>query len=149
MHAAESIREPVREIAASCVGQIGAPITALRKILQTHGCIEDEHIRVVADVFNLSIADVRGIVSFYSDLRTTPRGRKHIRICQAEACQSVGARELTREVAQTLGIELGETSQDGSRSLEAVYCLGLCASGPSAMVNDHILVKTRLEDLLA
>lgn len=138
----------VREIAASCIGQIGAPITALRKILQVHGHIEAEHIRVVADVFNLSLADVRGIVSFYSDLRTTPVGRKHIRICQAEACQSVGVRELTREVTQALGIQLGETSADGGRSLEAVYCLGLCASGPSAMVNDHILVKTRLEDLL-
>lgn len=145
MHHTESIRE----IAASCAGQIGAPITALRKILRTYGHIEDEHVRVVADVFNLSLADVRGIVSFYSDLRTKPTGRKHIRICQAEACQSVGARELTRDTAEALGIELGETSQDGSRSLEAVYCLGLCASGPSAMVDDHILVKTRLKDLLA
>lgn len=141
--------ESIREIVASCVGQIGAPITALRKVLQVHGHIEDEHVRVVAEVFNLSIADVRGIVSFYSDLRTSARGRTHIRICQAEACQSVGARELTQEVAETLGIGLGETSQDGSRSLEAVYCLGLCASGPSAMVNDRILVRTRVEDLLA
>lgn len=145
MHAAESIRE----IAASCVGQIGAPITALRKILQIHGHIEEDHVREVADVFNLSLADVRGIVSFYSDLHTRPKGRKHIRICQAEACQSVGARELTKQVTETFGIELGETSLDGSRSLEAVYCLGLCTSGPSAMVNDHIFVKTRLEDLVA
>ncbi len=148
MQRTDTIRESIGEIAASCVGQIGAPITALRKILRSHGHIEDEHIRIVAEVFNLSIADVRGIVSFYSDLRTNPTGRKHIRICQAEACQSLGARELTKDVVEALDIKLGETSQDGSRSLEAVYCLGLCASGPSAMVNDRIIVKTRPEDLL-
>ncbi len=141
--------DSIRQIAASCVGMVGAPITALRKIVQEHRYIENADIRVVADVFNLSLADVRGIVSFYSDLRTTPRGRKHIRICQAEACQSVGARKLTSQVSEALGIELGETHGDGSVSLEAVYCLGLCASGPSATLNDRILVHASKEDLLA
>lgn len=140
--------EALREFVASFSGKIGAPISALRGILESHGYIGDEHVRLVADVFNLSLADVRGIVSFYSDFRTTPRGRKHLRICQAEACQSVGARQLTDEISNALGVKLGETRQDGAVSLEAVYCLGLCASGPSAMINDRILVRVSKEDLL-
>ena len=141
--------DAVRELVAACEGQAGAPISALRKIVETHGHIDNEHVRIVADVFNLSLADVRGIVSFYSDLRTQPKGRTHIRICQAEACQSVGARTLTREVCESLGIGLGETSKDQDISLEGVYCLGLCASGPSAMVNDRILVRASMKDICA
>lgn len=140
--------ESIRELIASCVRQTGAPISALRKIVETHGCIEDEHIHIVSDVFNLSRADVRGIVSFYADLRTTPRGRMHIRICQAEACQSLGARALTKEVSRSLGLQIGETGENHEFSLEGVYCLGLCASGPNAMVNDRIIVRATRDDLL-
>ncbi len=143
-----SDNDAIREIAAACLGQVGAPVTALRKIVESRGHIEDEHIRIVADVFNLSLADVRGIVSFYSDFRTQPRGRRHIRICQAEACQSVGCRELTEKTAAALRVGLGETSPDLGVSLEAVYCLGLCASGPCAMVDDRIVVHASSRDLL-
>ena len=103
--------------------------------------------QTVAEVFNLSVAEVRGIVSFYSDLRTSPAGRKQIRICQAEACQAVGARSLTAAVADRLGIGLGETAADGSVSLEAVYCLGLCATGPNATVDDRPVVRATAEGL--
>ena len=83
------------EIAGRHLDRIGGPITALREIAAEFGYIERAHMKGVADAFNLTVAEVRGIVGFYSDLNTEPRGRTHIRICQAEACQSVGARELT------------------------------------------------------
>ena len=130
-----------------CAGRIGGPITALRKIVEARGRIRPEHMATVADVFNLSLADVRGIVSFYSDLRTEPTGRRHIRICQAEACQAVGSRELTAAVAGRLGVGLGETTEDGSVSLEAVYCLGLCTHGPNATVNGRAVVRATAEGL--
>ncbi len=137
----------VRDIAERCAGRIGGPITALRKIVETCGRIQRAHMETVADVFNLSVAEVRGIVSFYSDLRTEPAGRKHIRICQAEACQAVGARALTAAVAARLGIGLGETAADGSVSLEAVYCLGLCTNAPNATVNGSPVVRATPEGL--
>ena len=137
----------VRDIAERFAGLIGGPITALRKIVEAFGHIEPAHVAAVADVFNLSVAEVRGIVSFYSDLRTVPPGRRHIRICQAEACQAVGARTLTAAVTDHLGIGLGETAADGSVSLEAVYCLGLCASGPSATMNGKPVVGATPEGL--
>ncbi len=137
----------VRSIAQRYAGCIGGPITALRKIVEACGHIQRSHVDTVADVFNLSVAEVRGIVSFYSDLRTTPPGRNHIRICQAEACQAVGSRTLTADVCRKLGIGLGETSADGSVSLEAVYCLGLCTSGPNATVNGRPVVRATPEGL--
>ena len=141
--------QTVRDICERCVGRIGAPISALREVAATLGCIEQAHMETVADVFNLSVAEVRGIVSFYSDLRTEPPGRRHIRLCQAEACQAVGARELTAAVQEKLGIALGETAADGSVSLEAVYCLGLCASGPSAMVDGRPLARATVKALFS
>ena len=138
----------VRDIATSRVDQIGGTIAALCDIVRTFGCIERRQMEIVADVFNLTVAEIRGIVSFYSDLRTERAGRRHIRICQAEACQAVGGRELTAATAARLGISLGETAADGSISLEAVYCLGLCTSGPSATVNDRPIAYATVEALI-
>ena len=136
-----------REIAERHVDRIGGPITALREIAAAFGYVQRTHMEAVAETFNLSVAEVRGIVGFYSDLNTEPRGRTHIRICQAEACQSVGARELTAAATARFGAGLGETSPDGSVSLEAVYCLGLCTTGPTAMVNDRVVVRATPEGL--
>ena len=143
-----SAPENVQKLVASCSDLIGGPITALRRIAVGVGHIDRAHMDLVAEHFNLSRAEVRGIVSFYADLNTEPRGRRHIRICQAEACQSVGARQLTESVARVLNTGLGETAADGSASLDAVYCLGVCASGPAAMVDDRLVVRATAEDLL-
>ena len=136
-----------RDIAARHTDRIGGPITALREIAAAFGHIDRTHMEAVADAFNLSLAEVRGIVSFYSDLNTAPRGRTHIRICQAEACQSMGARELTAAATARFRIALGETAPDGSVSLDAVYCLGLCTTGPTATVNDRVIVRATAEAL--
>ena len=138
----------VRDIVIARVDQIGGTIAALSDIVQTFGHIERRHIEIVADVFNLTVAEIRGVVSFYSDLRTERVGSRHIRICQAEACQAVGGRELTAETSARLGVDLGETAADGSVSLEAVYCLGLCTSGPSATVNGRVVPYATVEELV-
>lgn len=135
----------VREIARRHLNRVGGVLVALREIVGRRGHVSrtDEH--VVADVFNLSRAEVRGIVSFYHDLKTTPQPPVQIRVCQAEACQSVGARHLTRRVEAELGVKLGEAND--FVSLDAVYCLGLCAQAPSMMVNGRPLARADLRDL--
>ena len=100
----------VRDIATSRIDQIGGTIAALSDIVRAFGCIERRHMVIVADVFNLTVAEIRGIVSFYTDLRTKPVGRRHIRICQAEACQAVGGRELT---AADCGQTRHQSGRDG------------------------------------
>ena len=115
--------------------ETGGLISALRQVQQGLGHIPKEAVVVAADIFNLSQAEVRGVVSFYEDFRDEPLGRTVIRVCQAEACQAVGAVACTKHVATKLGISLGETSDNGAVSLLPVYCLGLCATGPAIMVD--------------
>jgi len=76
------------------------------------------------------------VIAYYDDFRTIPPGRHVVRLCQAEACQAVGARALTAHVCAKTGLELGQTSDDGTLTLEGVYCLGLCANGPAALIDD-------------
>ena len=119
----QSREAATRVIAERNLHHVGGTLRALREVVLEQGYVDraDEH--VVADVFNLSQAEVRGIVSFYHDLKTTPQPPVTVKVCRAEACQAVGARALTAAVTETLGIGLGETAADGSVSLEAVYCL--------------------------
>ena len=88
---------------------------------------------------------MRGIVSFYHDLKTTPQPRREVRVCQAEACQAVGGAALTRRVQALLGLRLGEANDDVA--LSAVYCLGLCAQGPSMQVDGRLVARADLRDL--
>lgn len=136
-----------REIAQRYLDRVGGVLAALREIVERFGYVGRSHEHIVADVFNLSRAEVRGIVSFYHDLKTKPQPPVQVRVCQAEACQSVGARELTTRVEAHLGVKLGEA--DDAVSLDAVYCLGLCAQAPSMMVNGRPLARADLCDLAA
>lgn len=120
--------------------EVGGTITALRAIMAKAGFISAADANTVAAVFNISRAEVRGIISFYTDLRTEPLAETVVRICQAEACQAVGCRSLTQEVSKALGVALGETDHVRKVSLEPVYCLGLCANGPAAMVGERLIV---------
>lgn len=98
-------------------------------------CVPDTAVPVIAGALNLSRADVHGVVSFYHDFRRTPPGRHTLKLCQAESCQAMGARGLTRHAETALGVSLGETTADGAVTLEAVYCLGNCALSPAAMID--------------
>lgn len=134
-----------RAIAEAEAMRTGGVLRALRNLVREFGYVAREHEHVVADVFNLSKAEVRGVVSFYHDLRTTPPPPNEVRICQAEACQAVGSRDLTRRVEARLGLRLGEAN--GQVALGAVYCLGLCAQGPSMLVNGRPVAGATVDDL--
>jgi len=133
--------DDLRRLIAPYASDIGGPITALRTIRQHHGWIADDAVDVVADVFNLSRAEVRGLVAFYSDFSTAPPAAHVLKVCQAEACQAVGARDLTRSIADRLGVALGGSTPDRHVALEAVYCLGLCSHGPAMMVDGELVVR--------
>ena len=118
---------------------------ALREVVLEQGFVSEDDQRVVADVFNISRADVRGIVSFYEDLKTHPPAALRVRICQAEACQAVGGRKFTRAVEERFGLRIGD--MDDKVGIEPVYCLGLCAQGPALTVNDRAYVRADKLDL--
>ncbi len=108
-------------------------IQLLHGFVDKFGFVSDEAIRLIAEELNLSRADVHGVVSYYHDFRTEKPGRHIVKICQAEACQAMGSRELTEHAQQRLGVELHKHSE--AVSLEPVYCLGNCACAPAMMID--------------
>lgn len=113
----------------------GALLPILHALQDEFGYIDAEAIPLVAERLNLSKAEVHGVVSFYHDFRHTPPGRHILRICRAEACQSMGCDALVAHVEERLGVKMGETTADRSFTVEPVYCLGNCALSPSAMLD--------------
>jgi formate dehydrogenase subunit gamma len=141
----------VREIAIDHRAHRGALLPILHAVQEALGCVPAEAIGVLADELNLSRADVHGVVSFYHDFRSEPAGRTTVRVCRAEACQSVGAGRLVAHLRDRHGVALGETSRDGSLTVEQVFCLGNCALGPAAQVNGRLygrLDEARLSSIL-
>jgi formate dehydrogenase subunit gamma len=117
----------------------GGLLPALHDLQAAFGFVSDEAVRLLAHAFNLSRAEVYGVVTFYHDFRRAPAGRHVVKLCQAEACQAMGARELATHAGERLGVALGSTTADGRVTLEPIYCLGLCATAPSAMVDGRVL----------
>src|SRR5262245_21388257 len=108
--------------------------------------------RSIAEALNVSRAEVHGVVTFYHDFRRQPAGRHVLKLCRAEACQASGGDAIAARAEQGLGVAMRETSGDGRVTLEAVYCLGLCACAPSAMLDGRVhgrLDDKRLDALIA
>lgn len=112
----------------------GGLLPLLHAVQEDFGYIPGEAVPAIAQVMNLSAAEVHGVISFYHDFKTEPGGRSTLQVCLAESCQAAGGRELERHAKAALGVGFGETTADGSVTLEAVYCLGNCACSPSIRV---------------
>jgi formate dehydrogenase subunit gamma len=116
-------------------GREGPMLPILHDFQATFGCIPPTAVRFVADALNLTRAEVHGIVSFYHDFREQPAGRHVLKLCRAEACQSMDGEAVASEALARFGVDWGGTTPDGRLTIEATYCLGLCACGPSAMLD--------------
>ncbi len=141
-----------RTLLTPLVDTAGALLPALHALQDHFGYVAPEAIAVVAEVFNVSRADVHGVASFYDWFRDTPPGRRTLRICRAEACQAMGANALVAHARSTLGIDFHATTADGALSLEPAFCLGNCACAPSVMLDGQLhgrMNPARLDALLA
>src|SRR5271168_2198946 len=139
-------------IAGSLKDQPGALMPILRRIQDELGWVPREIVPIVANILNLSRAEVHGVVSFYHDFRHEPPGRNVIRVCRAESCQAAGGVALEGHIKRRLGIDFGETSLDRSFTLEAVYCLGNCACSPAAVIDGNLvgrLSPARFDEAIA
>jgi formate dehydrogenase subunit gamma len=141
--------EAAREIIDDLKGLEGPVLPILHALNDRFGCINDEAIVLVADVLNLTRAEIQGVVGFYHDFRREPAGRHVIKICRAEACQSMGSEALAERLERALGISFGDTTPDRGVTLEEVYCLGNCALSPAAMVDGELYGRASEEKVLA
>ena len=141
----------VSAIVARLKQQEGPLLPILHAVQDALGCVPPEAVRVIASELNLTRAEVHGVVTFYHDFRQELPGRHVIKICRAEACQAVNGESLVTRAEGRLGIACGDTTADRKVTLESIYCLGLCATGPSAMVDGRLvgrLTPAKLDALL-
>jgi formate dehydrogenase subunit gamma len=130
----------------------GALLPLLHEVQDRLGHIPDAVVAPIARALNLSRAEVHGIITFYHHFQRTPGGRHTLRLCQAEACQSLGAAALREHAQRTLDCGLHQTTADGVFRLEPVYCLGQCANSPTLAIDDEVYARVtpqRLDELLA
>ncbi|MFD2172707.1 formate dehydrogenase subunit gamma [Rhodobacter lacus] len=124
-------------ILAAHAGREGALLPILHDVQAEFGHIPEASLAPIASALRLSRAEVAGVLGFYHDFRRAPAGRHVIKLCRAEACQAMGGESVQARLEAALGLKLGETKNDVT--LEAVYCLGLCACAPAAMVDDRLV----------
>jgi len=143
------ISRRAREIALAHADLDGPLLPVLHEIQHDFGHIPPSAFGAIAEVLDLSVAEVHGVVSYYPDFRTDPGGRRTLRLCRAEACQAMGAAALGEEMRARLGVDWHGTTADGAVTLEPVFCLGLCACGPAALIDDRPVARASADRLEA
>ena len=119
----------------------GALLPILHAIQDEIGFVPMDGLDRIANGLNLSRAEVYGVLTFYHDFRTTKPGASIVKFCRAEACQANGCRSLEAHLKDRHGLAMGDTSKDGAVTLQAVYCLGNCALGPSMLVDGELIAR--------
>lgn len=141
----------VQEIIFQFRGQKWGLIPLLQKVQEELGYIPKEAVESIAEVLNLFPSQVQGVITFYSQFFTEPRGRNIVRVCRGTACHVRGGRTILKVVKQNLGIEEGKTTEDFKFTLETVACLGTCFLAPVMMVNRSYfgkLVPPRVQSII-
>src|ERR1700688_58275 len=130
----------------------GATLVILHALQEAFGYVPEPAIPMIADALNLSRAEVHGVFTFYHDFRHEPAGKRVLKLCRAEACQAAGGDAVAARAEARLRIALGTTTADNRVTREPIYCLGLCATAPSAMLDGRLvgrLDEARIDALIA
>jgi formate dehydrogenase subunit gamma len=132
--------EQLSSIIAAEQSRPGALLPILHAIQDAFGYIPPDSVGQIAAALNLSRAEVHGVITFYHDFLTVPPARHTIRICRAEACQSMGAEQLAKYAEKKISGE-----KPGEYTMYPVYCLGLCATSPALMIDDALHARVTPE----
>jgi NADH:ubiquinone oxidoreductase subunit E len=126
-------------------------IAVLHKIQEKYGYLSESHMDQVAHLINVPTANVFGVATFYHFFRLKPRGKYAISVCMGTACFVKGADQVLDQFRTELGIDIGETTQDGLFSIEQTRCIGVCALAPVVTINDRVYSKvtsSRVKEIL-
>jgi len=130
----------------------GALLPIFHDIQDVLGYIPRDALPVIAAALNLSRAEVHGVVTYYHHFRTEPAGKHVLQVCRAESCRTMGGEQLLEHARRSLGCSAEHHhSADGEWSVEAVYCLGLCAQSPAAVIGEKLhakLTQAKLDKLI-
>ncbi len=131
--------EAARTIVEARRAMPGAMLPILHALQDEFGYVDRSAVPIIAEALNVSRAEVYGVVTFYHDFRQQKAGERVLKLCRAEACQSMGCEILVRHLEAGHGIAIDSTTPDGRLTVETVYCLGNCALGPAALLNGELI----------
>jgi formate dehydrogenase subunit gamma len=137
-----ALAEDIRNSISHFANVEGSVLRALQNIQETFGYVPDAALNTVADVCNVSRAEVYGVFTYYSDFRSTPPAPNIVKVCIAEACQANGSDSLVAALRTELGLDVHARSRNGDVEVTPVFCLGNCALGPATLVNNQLLGRT-------
>lgn len=120
-------------------------IQVLNGVQEHYGYVPKEAMIYISEEMKIPVAEIYGVVTFYSRFSLKPKGKYNICVCQGTACYVKGAERILDKVKQELGIGIGETTEDGMFSLEPTRCLGACGLAPVFTVNGEVYGKATVE----
>lgn len=120
-------------------------IQVLNGVQEHYGYVPKDAMIYISEEMGIPVAEIYGVVTFYSRFSLKPKGKYNICVCQGTACYVKGAERILDKVKQELGIEVGETTEDGKFSLEPTRCLGACGLAPVFTVNGEVYGKATVE----
>lgn len=147
VHVKDDVAERTLAIVAELKSLEGPLLPILHAIQHDYGYVPQAALPLIARELNLSRAEVHGVVTFYHEFREHPAGQHVVRICRAEACQSMGGREIADHACQVLDLDWHKTTPDGRVTLEPVYCLGLCSVAPAAEIDGQLYGRVDRDEL--
>ncbi len=121
----------------------GATMVVLNELQSAIGFVSEDLQNYVADRLKVPVSRVHGVVSFYSFFTTTPRGKHTVKFCMGTACYVGGTAALIEKTKQVLGIEPGQTSQDGNITLEVCRCVGACSQAPVIVIDEDVIGRVK------
>lgn len=125
----------------------GALMPILQEAQDIYGYLPIEVQTMIAEGLNISLSEVYGVATFYSQFSLTPKGENRISVCLGTACYVKGSDKIVEEITKILGIEVGGISDDGMFSLDATRCVGACGLAPVMMVNDDVYGKVEVSQV--
>ena len=137
----------LEEIIAKYRDTRGALIPALHEAQEVYGYLPLEVQRTIAEGLDIPLAEVYGVVSFYTQFSINPKGKYRINVCMGTACYVKGANEVLDKFKTSLSIDVGECTDDGMFSLDACRCIGACGLAPVVTVNDEVFGKLVADDV--
>ena len=144
---AQAKAKKLDEIIAKHKDTRGALIPVLHEAQEVYGYLPLEVQRVIAEKLNIPLAEVYGVVSFYTQFSIYPKGQYQINVCMGTACYVKGANEVLDKFRTRLSIDVGECTEDGKFSLEACRCIGACGLAPVVTINDEVYGKLTADDV--
>lgn len=140
-------REKLDEIIAAHKDMDGSLIPVLHQAQEVYGYLPIEVQQIIADGLNIPMAEVYGVVTFYTQFTTNPKGKYKIAVCLGTACYVKGSQGLLDKIKERLKIDVGECTPDGKFSIDATRCIGACGLAPVLTVNDDVYGRLTVDDI--